>query len=49
MEDFTNVIDFFSLDQLANTPIHKRSHTLDLVLTHGLAILGLHVDDVHCF
>ena len=45
MRDFLNIIDSFNLVQSVIGPTHKRSHTLDLVLSYGLPVLNLEVCD----
>lgn len=47
-KDFLNLIDSFELTQLVNGQTHMYGHTLDLVLTHGLPIKDLDIND-HVF
>lgn len=46
MKDFIETLDSFGLIQSVCAPTHERSHILDLVLSSGLEIIDLTVDDV---
>jgi len=47
-KEFLSLIDSFDLVQFVNTPTHIQGHTLDLVLSHGLTVSDLVIED-HVF
>ena len=46
VKDFLNLIDSFNLKQSVTAPTHEKSHTLDLVLSHGLNVCISEIYDV---
>lgn len=44
-KEFLSLIDSFDLIQLVNVPTHVHGHTLDLVLSHGLSVCDVAIDD----
>jgi len=44
-KEFLSLIDSFDLVQFVNAPTHIQGHTLDLVLSHGLTVSDLVIED----
>ncbi len=44
-KEFLSLIDSFDLAQFVNVPTHVHGHTLDLVLSHGLTVCDLEIED----
>ena len=45
VKDFLNLIDSFNLVQCVSGPTHEHGHTLDLILTGGLSVSNIEIED----